>query len=271
MLKGSDVHACVCLESLCISFVWLTASSDKFQQSQTCFHFSAWQPAAGNGNQSFTHSHESRSTTCCTNTLRTHWLTAAIKPVCGEQTESFYVGLNKTKILLRISARACVYVLVHVQRALQLQWSLPTLFTLSEAEKRSSQHDLHQFTPGIMRNFHALFIFVYMLVGHFIRYTLLVPGWTLLEKPLQSFVAQTHWVLQTFLWHADPCWHGTITQIYMMWSCRSTSVDCGGRLSTANSSWGSRNRLRCCEMCAPSWKQPAEDATPWPRSATTLG
>lgn len=76
--------------------------------------------------------------------LRMHWLTAAIKPVCGEQTESFYVGLNKTKILLRISARARVYVLVHVQRALQLQWSLPTLFTLSEAEKRSSQHDLHQ-------------------------------------------------------------------------------------------------------------------------------
>lgn len=102
MLKGSDVHACVCLESLCISFVWLTASSDKFQQSQTCFHFSAWQPPGGDGNQSFTHSHEcseSRSTTCCTNTLRTHWLTAAIKPVCGEQTESFYVGLNKTNSL----------------------------------------------------------------------------------------------------------------------------------------------------------------------------
>lgn len=27
-----------------------------------------------------------------------HRLTAVIKPVCGEQNESFYVGLNKTKM-----------------------------------------------------------------------------------------------------------------------------------------------------------------------------
>lgn len=156
MLKGSDVHACVCLESLCISFVWLTASSDKFQQSQTCFHFSAWQPAGGDGNQSFTHSHEcseSRSTTCCTNTLRMHWLTAVIKPVCGEQTESFYVGLNKTKILLLISARARVYVLVHVQRAYSCSEASP-LFLLSVKQRNAA----HMISTSIVhtRNYEKL-------------------------------------------------------------------------------------------------------------------
>lgn len=149
------MHACVWrvyVLALCDSRLHPT-SSNKVKRA---FISAPDSPPGGDGNQSFTHSHEcseSRSTTCCTNTLRMHWLTAVIKPVCGEQTESFYVGLNKTKILLLISARARVYVLVHVQRAYSCS-EASRLFLLSVKQRNAA----HMISTSIVhtRNYEKL-------------------------------------------------------------------------------------------------------------------
>lgn len=73
-------------------------------------------------------------------------------------------------------------------------------------------------------------------VRHFIRYTLLVPGWT--YSCFQScFISSWHRfkkVLETVLVGLGPYWHGSITQLLqifpaasMMWiTCSTTSQRC---------------------------------------------
>ncbi len=69
--------------------------------------------------------------------------------------------------------------------------------------------------------FHSFmfYIYKYTLTGHFIRYTLLVPGWT--AFCLQNFNSSWHRftkVLETFLRDFDPYWHDSITQLLQI--CR---------------------------------------------------
>ncbi len=53
------------------------------------------------------------------------------------------------------------------------------------------------------------------LTGHFIRYTLLVPGWTpfCLQNCLNSSWHRFNKVLKTFLRDFGPYWHDSITQL----------------------------------------------------------
>ncbi len=65
-----------------------------------------------------------------------------------------------------------------------------------------------------------IYIYIYIFTGHFIRYSLLVPGWTLfcLQNCLNS---SCHWfnkVLETFLRDFGPYWHDSITQLLQI--CR---------------------------------------------------
>ncbi len=65
-----------------------------------------------------------------------------------------------------------------------------------------------------------IYIYIYTLTGHFIRYTLLVPGWTpfCLQNCLDF---PWHWfnkVLETFLRDFGPYWHYSITQLLQI--CR---------------------------------------------------
>ncbi len=65
-----------------------------------------------------------------------------------------------------------------------------------------------------------IYIYMYTLTGHFIRYTLLVAGWTpfCLQNCLNS---SWHWfnkVLETFLRDFGPYWHDSITQLLQI--CR---------------------------------------------------
>ncbi len=61
---------------------------------------------------------------------------------------------------------------------------------------------------------------LYTLIGHFIRYTLLVPGWTpfCLQNCLNSSWHRFNKVLETFLWDLCPYWHNNITQLLQI--CR---------------------------------------------------
>ncbi len=55
---------------------------------------------------------------------------------------------------------------------------------------------------------------IYMLTGHFIRYNLLVPGWTpfWFQNCLNSSWHIFNKVLETFLRDFSPYWHDNITQ-----------------------------------------------------------
>ncbi len=55
--------------------------------------------------------------------------------------------------------------------------------------------------------------FIYTLTGHFIRYILLVPGWTpfFLQNCLNSSWHRFNKVLETFLRDFGPYWHDSIT------------------------------------------------------------
>ncbi len=57
-------------------------------------------------------------------------------------------------------------------------------------------------------------IYIYTLTGHFIRYTLLVPGWTpfCIQNCLHSSWHRFNKVLETFLRDFGPYWHDSITQ-----------------------------------------------------------
>ncbi len=106
-----------------------------------------------------------------------------------------------------------------------------------------------------------IYIYIYTLTGHFIRYTLLVPGWTpfCLQNCLNYSWHRFNKVLETFLRDFGPYWHDSITQLlYICWlhihdaNLRSTtsqrcsiglrSGDCGGHLSKVNSLSCSRNQ-----------------------------
>ncbi len=92
-------------------------------------------------------------------------------------------------------------------------------------------------------------IWRYKLTGHFIRYTLLVAGWTLfcLLDCLNSSWHRFNKMLETFLRDFGQYWHDS-----MKWISRSTtsqrcsiglrSSDCGGHLSKVNSLSCSRNQ-----------------------------
>ncbi len=60
----------------------------------------------------------------------------------------------------------------------------------------------------------------YTLTGHFIRYTLLLPGWThvCLQNCLNSSWHRFNEVLKTFLRDFGPYWHYSITQLLQI--CR---------------------------------------------------
>ncbi len=60
-----------------------------------------------------------------------------------------------------------------------------------------------------------IYIYIYTLTGHFIRYTLLVPGWTpfSLQNCLNSLWHWFNMVLETFLRDFCPYWHDSITQL----------------------------------------------------------
>ncbi len=61
---------------------------------------------------------------------------------------------------------------------------------------------------------------VHTLTGHFIMYTLLVPGWTpfCLQNCLNSSWHRFNKVLETFLRDFGPYWHDSITQLLQI--CR---------------------------------------------------
>ncbi len=61
----------------------------------------------------------------------------------------------------------------------------------------------------------AVRLWLYTLTGHFIRYTLLVPGWTpfCLQNCLNSSWHRFNKVLETFLRDFGPYWHDSITQL----------------------------------------------------------
>ncbi len=63
-------------------------------------------------------------------------------------------------------------------------------------------------------------IYIYTLTGHFIRYTLLVPGWTpfCIQNCLHSLWHRFNKVLETFLRDFGPYWHDSITQFLQI--CR---------------------------------------------------
>ncbi len=99
----------------------------------------------------------------------------------------------------------------------------------------------------------------YTLTGQFIRYTMLVSGWTpfCLPNSLNFSGHRLNKVLETFLRYFGPYWHDSITQLLQicrlhMWISRSTtsqrcsiglrSGDCGGHLSKLNSLSCSRNQ-----------------------------
>ncbi len=109
------------------------------------------------------------------------------------------------------------------------------------------------------------------LTGHFIRYTLLVLGWTLffLQNCLNSPWNRFNKMLETFLRDFGPYWHDSITQLLQI--CRLhihdanlpfhhiprcsiglRSGDCGGHLSKVNSLSCSRNQS---EMIWALWHQ----------------
>ncbi len=66
----------------------------------------------------------------------------------------------------------------------------------------------------------ALCIYILTGHGHFIRYTLLVPGWTpfCLQNWLNSLWHRFNKVLETFLRDFGPYWHDSITQLLQI--CR---------------------------------------------------
>ncbi len=65
-----------------------------------------------------------------------------------------------------------------------------------------------------------ILVTVYTLTGHFIRYTLLVPGWTpfCLQNGLNSSWHRFNKLLETFLRYFGPYWHDSITQLLQV--CR---------------------------------------------------
>ncbi len=64
------------------------------------------------------------------------------------------------------------------------------------------------------------YIHTYTHTGHFIRYTLLVPGWTpfCFQNCLSSSWHRFNKVLETFLRDFGPYWHDSITQLLQI--CR---------------------------------------------------
>ncbi len=64
-----------------------------------------------------------------------------------------------------------------------------------------------------------LHIHTYTLTGHFIRYILLVPGWTpfCLQNCLNSSWHRFNKVLETFLRDFGPYWHDSITQLLQIY------------------------------------------------------
>ncbi len=105
--------------------------------------------------------------------------------------------------------------------------------------------------------------FIHTLTGHFIRHTLLVPGWTpiCLQNCLNLSWHIFNKVLETLLRDVGPYWHDSITQLLQIVVCtsmmrisRSTtsqrcsiglrSGDCGGHLSKVNSLSCSRNLFK---------------------------
>ncbi len=123
---------------------------------------------------------------------------------------------------------------------------------------------------------------IYTLTGHFIRYTLLVPGWTSFCLPncLNSLWNRLNKVLETFLRDFGPYWHDSITQLLQI--CRLhihdatlpfhhipkvliglRSGDCGGHLSKVNSLSCSRNQSEMISALwhgvVYCWKKPSED------------
>ncbi len=67
---------------------------------------------------------------------------------------------------------------------------------------------------------YTLYTYIYTLPGHFIRCTLLVPGWTpfCLQNCLNSSWHRFNKVLETFLRDFGPYWHDNITQLLQI--CR---------------------------------------------------
>ncbi len=113
---------------------------------------------------------------------------------------------------------------------------------------------------------------IYTLTGHFIRYTLLVPGWTpfCLQNCLNSSWHSFNKVLETFLRDFGPYWHDSITQLRISRSTTSQrcsiglrSGDCGGHLSKVNSLSCSRNQSEMIwalwHGALSCWKLPSED------------
>ena len=99
----------------------------------------------------------------------------------------------------------------------------------------------------------------YTLTGHFIRYTLLVLGWTpfCLQNCLNPSWYRFNKVLETFLREFGPYWHDSIMQLLqILWiririshstTSQSCSIglisgDCGGHLSAVNSLSCPRNQ-----------------------------
>ncbi len=62
------------------------------------------------------------------------------------------------------------------------------------------------------------------LTGHFVRYTLHVPGWTpfCIQNCLNSLWYRFNNVVETFLRDFGPYWHDNITQLLQI--CRCTSI-----------------------------------------------
>ncbi len=115
----------------------------------------------------------------------------------------------------------------------------------------------------LFRLFKCNNIYIHTLTGHFIRYTLLLRGWTpfCLQNCLNSTRCWKH--SSEILVHIDMITSCSCCRFVgctsMMWISRSTtsqrcsiglrSGDCGGYLSKVNSLSCSRNSLRWFELC----------------------
>ncbi len=123
---------------------------------------------------------------------------------------------------------------INHQPVLEIVWMKYFLFIV-----RSLEHIMY--ISGIMSH-----TYIHTLTGHFIRYILLEPGWTLfcLQNCLNYSWHRFNKVLETFLGDFGPYWHDSIRFVgctSMMWiSTSTTSQRCSIGLRSGASF------IKCC-------------------------
>ncbi len=93
------------------------------------------------------------------------------------------------------------------------------------------------------------------LTGPFIRYTLLVPGWTLfcLQNCLNYSWHRFNKVLETFLRDFGPYWHDSITQLLQICQLHIHDANLSCSRNQSEMIWALWHGALSC------WKKPSED------------